>query len=392
MNEEGKTLYVNGKFYTGSDIFENGQMLVDGTGKIIDVSHEIKSSKDVHVVDLEGNIVVPGFVDVHMHGGNGYEVMAGTENDLEEISKFYASHGTTSFLASTAAASNEDLLLVLHSCSHSFEKGVSGAELLGIHLEGPYINEKAKGAMDLEQIRLPDLVEMRQFVHTSGNTIRLVTLAPEVEGGLELVDYLHDQGITVSMGHSDANYEEVLKAVEHGIRHTTHHFNGMRPLHHRDPGVAGSGLMLEELTLELIADGIHVHPAVVKFLFETKGTAKICVITDAVKNTGLPDGEYDGVHVKSGKIFLTEHPETLAGSSLTMMAGLHNVLQYTGLPLEKVLPSFTIVPAKKAKVENRKGSIESGKDADFLILDKDLHLLTTFVKGKKVYEKRWQYC
>ncbi|MBS4179009.1 N-acetylglucosamine-6-phosphate deacetylase [Lederbergia citrea] len=386
MNAEGKTLYVNGKFYTSFEMIENGQMLVDETGKIEDISHEqLEFSDDFKVIDLKGNIVVPGFVDVHMHGGNGYEVMAGTYKDIDEISKFHASHGTTSFLASTAAAANEDLIHVLKSCASSFEKGVSGAELLGVHLEGPFINKRMRGAMDVKQIRLPDLEEMKQFIRTSEDTIRLVTLAPEVEGGLELVEYLHDKGITVSIGHSDATYQEVLQAVQHGVRHTTHHFNGMRPLHHRDPGVAGAGLMMNELIVELIADGIHVHPAVVKFLFQTKGTANICAITDAVKSTGLRDGEYADVHVKDGKIFLSDNPETLAGSSLTMMTGLHNVLQYTGLPLEKVLPSFAIVPARKAKVDNRKGSIEKGKDADFLILDDDLNLLSTFVKGKKVH-------
>ncbi|MCR2821515.1 N-acetylglucosamine-6-phosphate deacetylase [Lederbergia panacisoli] len=392
MQAQGMTLYVNGKIYTGSDIYENGQMLVDEDGKIIDISHEQLNSTNINVIDLRGKIVVPGFVDVHIHGGNGYEVMGGTEKDLDETSKFHASHGTTSFLPSTAAASNDDLIRVLKNCAASFENGVSGAELLGVHLEGPYINEKARGAMDIEQIRLPDLTEMERFIKASENTIRLVTLAPEIEGGLELVEYLNEQGVTVSIGHSYASYEEMKKAVEHGVRHTTHHFNGMRGLHHRDPGVAGTGLMLEELTLELIADGIHVHPAVVKFMYQAKGADKICAITDAVKSTGLLDGEYDDVQVMNGKIFLKEHPDTLAGSSLTMINGLHNVLQYTGLPLEKVLPSFTIVPAKKANVVNRKGSIERGKDADFLILDEDFNLVSTFVKGKKVYEKRCQPC
>ncbi|MCJ8009925.1 N-acetylglucosamine-6-phosphate deacetylase [Lederbergia wuyishanensis] len=392
MHTEGKTLYVNGKIYTGLDIYENGQMLVADDGKIIDVSNEQIDSSDANVIDLKRQVVVPGFVDVHIHGGNGYEVMGGTEKDLDEVSKFHASFGTTSFLASTAAASNEDLVQVLQSCSASFKKGVSCAELLGVHLEGPFINEKARGAMDIQQIRLPDLTEMEQLIEVSGDTIRIVTLAPEVEGGLELVAYLHDRGITVSIGHSYASYEEMLESLEHGVRHTTHHFNGMRGLHHRDPGVAGTGLMLNELTLELIADGIHVHPAVVKFLFQTKGANKVCVITDAVKSTGLADGEYDDVQVKDGKIFLKEHPETLAGSSLTMMIGLRNVLRYAGLPLEKVLPSFTIVPAKKAKVANRKGSLERGKDADFLILNEDINLVSTFVKGKKVFEKRCQPC
>lgn len=382
------TLYKNAKIYTAFEVIENGQMLVDESGKIVDLSSSIHCGKDIATVDLAGKTITPGFIDVHIHGGKGYEVMAGTYEDLNQISRFHAEQGTTSFLSSTGAAPKETIIQALEASAVAVVKGVAGAEVLGIHLEGPFINEKRRGAMEVGDIRRPDLAEMDDYIEASKNQIKFVTLAPEVEGGLELVDYLHERGIMVSIGHSDATYIEVIEAIQHGVRHTTHHFNGMSPLHHREPGVAGSGLMLPELTLELIADGIHVHPQVIRFMYETKGAWNICVITDAVGSTGLPDGIYHNVKVEGGKIFLKDHPDTLAGSSLTMIKGLQNVLEFTSLPLEQVLPSFTMVPAQKAQADDRKGSLEIGKDADFLVLDDKLDILSTYVKGKAVFTKK----
>ncbi len=220
----------------------------------------------------------------------------------------------------------------------------------------------------------------------SENQIKLVTLAPEIENGLEAVKFFHEHGVTVSIGHSDAIFSEVETSLKEGVKHTTHHFNGMRPLHHRDPGVTGAGLLLNELTCEIIADGIHVHPEIVKFLFDTKGPWKICAITDSVFCAGLPDGKYDEVIVTNGQVYLSDG-SSLAGSTLTMIQALKNVISFTGYPLEKVIPSFTIVPARQIGMDKIKGSIEVGKDADFLIVDKQLSILSTYVKGKEVYKQ-----
>jgi len=214
----------------------------------------------------------------------------------------------------------------------------------------------------------------------------LVTLAPEVPGGKQAVEMLSGRGITVSVGHSDAAYEQVLAAVELGANHTTHHFNGMSPLHHREPGVAGAGLMIPQITTELIADGIHVHPAVVKLLFDVKGEQNVCMITDAVSCAGLPDGEYDDVIMSNGQIHLKDG-SSLAGSSLTMIQALKNVMKFTGYPLDKILPSLTMVPARQAGIADRKGSLEAGKDADFLVVDENLNIQSTIVGGIEVYSK-----
>jgi N-acetylglucosamine-6-phosphate deacetylase len=275
---------------------------------------------------------------------------------------------------------------MLRHARQALEDGqTGGADVIGVHLEGPFLNPLRKGAFEESWLHPPDQGEMDRYIEASGRTIRLITTAPELQGGEAFVRRLAEQGIRVSIGHSDATFEQTAEAVEWGVRHTTHHFNGMRPLHHRDPGVAGAGLMLPSLTTELIADGVHVHPAAVRFLFEVKGAWNVCVITDAVSQAGMPDGEYGDTVVTNGEIYLTG-TRTLAGSSSTMLRSLHRVLQYTGRSLENVLPSFTTVPAREAGADDRKGTLEAGKDADFLILDDKLELRQTFVRGMSVYK------
>jgi N-acetylglucosamine-6-phosphate deacetylase len=263
---------------------------------------------------------------------------------------------------------------------------LDGAELLGVHLEGPFLNAARAGAQNKSHLRAPDVDALRRYMEASGNGIRLATLAPELEGGTEATAMLAQAGVTVSIGHSDATYEQALEAVRRGASQTTHHFNGMSPLHHREPGVAGAGLLCPELTTELICDGIHVHPAVVKLLFDVKGAQNVCMITDAVGPAGLPDGDYGEITMKDGQIWLKDG-SSLAGSSLTMLQALKNAMRFTGYPLEKLLPSFTEVPARQIGVSDRKGSLDAGKDADFLIVDEPLTLHATYVRGREVYRR-----
>jgi N-acetylglucosamine-6-phosphate deacetylase len=384
------TWYVNGTFYTAKEVFANGRMLVNASGTIEYIGTDDSAraiAADEAVVDLQGGTVLPGMIDVHLHGGGGHYIMNPTYEDIDGVSRHYAAHGTTSFLATTAPVKdNRKLLSALENISSAMDQGVGGADILGVHLEGPFINPLRKGAMKVEDLRRVSLSEMQEYIDASGGTIRLVTMAPEIEDGYELARYLVERGITASIGHSDATYDEVAEAVRSGSTHTTHHFNGMRPLHHREPGVAGAGLMFPELTIELIADGIHVHPAVAKLMYDVKSEWNVCVITDAVQYAGLADGEYDDVTVKSGKIHLTG-TDTLAGSSLTMIQALRNVLAFTGYSLDKVIPSFCLVPARQAGAAERKGSLETGKDADFILVSDELALVSTYVRGKLVFSR-----
>jgi N-acetylglucosamine-6-phosphate deacetylase len=385
-----RLLLANGRIYAGDRFIDNGCLLVGGDGRIEAVGKPGEMSESEleagPVLDLQGKSVLPGFVDVHVHGGNGYQMMDGTYEGLEGMSRFHAAHGTTSFLATTDTASEQEILKALRCADEAVRKGLGGAELLGVHLEGPYLHPGRSGAQDKRHIRFATKEELQRQIEASGGRIRLVTLAPEIEGGLEAVDMLAGLGITVSIGHSDATYAQVQEAIRRGAAHTTHHFNGMSPFHHRDPGVAGSGLIFGELTTELIPDGIHVHPAVVKLLFDIKGAHHVCMVTDAVQQAGLPDGDYGSITLRDRQIWLKDG-SSLAGSSLTMIQGLRNVLSYTGYALEDVLPSFTEVPARQCGAADRKGRLEAGKDADFLIVDDNFTIRSTYVRGKEVYAR-----
>jgi len=383
--EDQLTAYINATVYTPQGVLQEGRMIISQAGTIVAVGdNALALPIGAEVVDLTGCTILPGFIDVHVHGGGGHQMMDGTYEGLDGMSRFHAAHGTTSFLATTGTDSQERLCLALSNATAGIKRGVSGAEVLGIHLEGPYIDYKRSGAQKREYIRLPHRDELALFLATAEEQIKLVTLAPEVEGGMDTVRWLTERGITVSIGHSNATYEEVCEAVALGASHTTHHFNGMSPFHHREPGVAGAGLMLPQLTTELIADGIHVHPAAAKFLYQTKGAENVCMITDAVRCAGMPDGVYGHVKVENGIVSLLDG-SSLAGSTLTTIQAFRNMLQFTGLPPEAILPSLTEVPARQIGVNVRKGSIAAGKDADFVVTDASWDIQLTFVKGKKVY-------
>lgn len=379
-----RLLLVNGRIYTGGRMIDNGCLLVGSEGRIEAVGGSELMSAAAPVLDLQGRMLLPGFIDVHVHGGNGFQVMDGTYEGLEGMSRFHAAHGTTSFLATTDSASEQEIMKALRSADEAASKGLDGAELLGVHLEGPFLHPSRSGAQDKRHIRPATREELQRHMEASGSRIRLVTLAPEIEGGFEAVDMLARLAITVSIGHSDATYAQVQEAIRRGAAHTTHHFNGMSHFHHREPGVTGSGLIFGELTTELIPDGIHVHPAVVKLLFDIKGAHNVCIITDAVQQAGLPDGDYGSTTMKDRQIWLKDG-SSLAGSSLTMIQGLRNLLSYTGYALEDVLPSFTEVPARQSGVADRKGKLEAGRDADFLIVDDELTIRSTYVRGREVY-------
>lgn len=387
MLENVKTLWTNGILYTPQKVIHHGRMLVNSEGGIEAIGgSELEAPPNTTVRDLNGYKILPGFIDVHVHGGNGFYFMDGSYEHLDGMSSFHAMHGTTSFLATTTTSSEEKIDQALQCAVDGMKQGMSGAELIGVHLEGPFINHKRRGAQDPKYIRLPNLTELERYIRLSDNHIRLVTLAPEVEGGMQAVQYLVNRGITVSVGHSDATFQQVAEAVQYGANHTTHHFNGMSPFQHREPGVAGAGLILPQITTELIADGIHVHPAVVKLLFDTKTVMNVCMVTDAVFCASLPDGEYDKVNVTKGQVYLKDG-STLAGSSLTTIQALINVIRFTGYPLEKIIPSLTQVPARQIGMDHRKGTLEAGKDADFLIVDDELNIQSTVVKGREVYRK-----
>jgi N-acetylglucosamine-6-phosphate deacetylase len=392
MNKNKSLLITNIAVYHEGGIFEQGFIKIKA-GKIIDIGPvtDNANQKADEIISLTPNFsLVPGFIDIHIHGVKGADTMDGTPSALSTMACSLPREGTTSFLATTITQSSDQIEAALSNAAtySSTIKEEPAAEMLGIHLEGPFISPERAGAQPLSFIQEPDLSLFEKWQQLSGGLIKLVTMAPERENGLELLRYLTDSGVIASIGHSDASYHEIQEAISKGLSHVTHLYNGMRGFHHREPGVAGAALAHHELKVEMIVDGIHIHPAIVKSTYRTKGASEIILITDAMRAKGLKDGTYDlggqKVQVSNQKALLSDG--TLAGSILTMNDAIKNMIQYTGCSLQEITVMASENPAKQIGVWNQKGSITVGKDADLTILDQDLNVIFTLCNGKIAYQ------
>lgn len=378
---------VNGRIITPFQEIEQGVILIAG-GRIaaLGPAQELIPPVGAKVIDAGGNIVAPGFIDVHIHGTSGYDVMEASREGLRAMAEALASQGTTGFLPTTMTASQVEILAVLQTIGQAAQETTQGAKILGAHLEGPYLNPKNAGAQPLEYIRSPSLEEFDGFL-AAYEGLTLLTLAPEQPGALELVSYAHKKGVTVSIGHSEATYETVLEAVKRGLTHATHTFCGMKPMHHRDPGPVGAVLSCDEIQAELIADNIHLHPAVVKILVRAKGVAGVVLVTDSSPLAGLPDGKYQirtqEIRVQEGVIRTAAG--RLAGSALSMDRAVKNVLEDADLSLAQAIQMATYNPARSISLEASKGSLTPGKDADLVVLDENLKVYLTIVSGRIVH-------
>ncbi len=379
----------NGKVITPLRVIEKGIVIYKGKS-ISAVGQEdyVKIPREAKVIDASGKIVAPGFVDIHIHGSKGRDTMDSSYEAINELATFIATHGTTAFLPTTISESHKNLLNAITAVKTAMRKRTDGAEILGLNMEGPYINPEKRGAQDPDFIRPPSLKEFSEIWTASNRTIKIMTLAPEVNGAKELIYELQRLRVVASVGHSNATYTEVDDAIKCGIRHVTHTFNEMREFHHREPGVVGAALVHDELTAELIADNIHVHPASMKLLIMAKEPDRVVLITDAIRAAGMPDGKYklgrQDVVVKNGVCRL-ESGE-IAGSTLTMDKAVRNMVKSVGLPLQTAIKMATINPAKVIGDDRKKGSLEPGKDADILIIDENVNVYMTIVKGKIAYK------
>lgn len=388
-----KTLVIkNVRIYAEAEFIECGYMVIkEGTINLIGhmTSYEEDNWEEVQVLEFPKEFqLIPGFIDIHIHGAHDADVMDANLEALEIMAKTLPAEGTTSFLATTMTQASEDIEKALSVIrDYLFKQEGGRAEILGIHLEGPFISSKRAGAQPLQAIKKPDIELFKKWQELSKNQIKLVTLAPEEDGGKELVQYLRSNSIVPSIGHSDAIYAEILVSIEAGLNHVTHLYNGMRGLHHRDPGVAGAALLHPELITEMIVDGIHIHPSIVKLTYQAKGADNIVLITDSMRAKGLKDGisSLGGqkVIVKDGKALLENG--ALAGSTLKMIDAIHNMMNYTGCSLEEAVKMASYNPAKQVGVLDRKGSITVGKDADLVVLDKLNNVVLTICQGQVVY-------
>lgn len=385
-------VFQNGMVHSENKMYPGG-VISFRDGKIQTVGQEMLDKVACQeVIKLPNSYhVIPGMIDVHIHGADGADTMDGTYQSMKRIANVLPKEGVTSFLATTMTQKQEKIEYALQNAAHYIqgEQPYGHAELLGVHLEGPFISEKRSGAQPIASIMKPNLNMFQRWQELALGSIKLVTIAPELEGSLEIIRYLSKHGVIASIGHSDATYEEVVKGIEAGASHITHLFNGMRGLHHREPGVVGAALLHDELSAELISDGIHVRPELVKLAFQQKGREKVLLITDAMRAKCLGEGVYDlggqKVTVQNGKAAL--HDGTLAGSVLKMMDAVRNTMKYTGCSIQDILYMTSVNPAKQLQIFNRKGSLSSGKDADLVVLDEKLEIVMTFCRGQLAYRR-----
>ena len=365
---------------TGWLLAERGQIHSIGFGK---VPHAEDGS--LQRLDAQGKCLLPGFIDLHVHGAMGHEVMDASATGLEEMARFYAAHGVTSFLATTWTASRDSIRKALELVEEVQGPVPGGATVLGVHLEGPYLHPDRCGAQDVRLIRRADKEEALEFLDSG--VIRLLALAPEFEENLWLIDECVKRGITVSAAHTTATYEQLQRAAAHGLTQVTHCFNAMQGLGHREPGTVGAAFTIPQISCELIADNIHVHPAVQKILVDVKSPSGVILITDAIRAAGLPEGEYRlderSVNIQNGAVRLADG--TLAGSILTMERALQNLCAATGRSLEELWVTSSLNAARAIGVSSRKGSLETGKDADLVLLDDTFQVDLTVAQGEIVF-------
>ena len=338
------------------------------------------------VIDAAGQHLLPGFVDIHVHGGDNADTMDAKPESIQQMARFYARHGVTSFLATTWTDNRENITAALENVASCLGPQPDGATLRGVHLEGPYLNPNKSGAQSTQHIRTADRAEANQWLDL--DVIRVVSLAPEYTENHWLIEECAKRGITVSAAHTNASYEDMTQAVSLGVSHCTHTFNAMSGLHHRRPGVVGAALSIPELTCEIIADNIHVHPAVQRLLWNAKHFQNVVLVTDAIRAAGMPDGDYPiderTVQVREGVAQLEDG--TLAGSTLTMDAALRNFLKAMGSSLDLVYEAATLTPARVAGIADVTGSIELGKDADLVLLNDKQCVQATIIHGVIVYK------
>ncbi len=385
-----RILIKNARIYTPNDVWDPGWMLVEeGLIRLMQPGEppEFPQGFIERSLDAQRLHLLPGLIDIHVHGAVGFEVLDASPEKLCEMARFYATHGVTSFLPTTWTASREDILKALTAIGQVLGPVENGAAILGAHLEGPYLNPVKCGAQDVNLIRPAERSEALEFLDSG--LVKLMTVAPEIPENRWLIDECVRRGITLAAGHTSVGYAELEALARRGIRQMTHTFNAMTSLNHREPGTVGAAMALNEIDCQLIADNIHVHPAVMKILVNAKGTRRVILVTDAIRGAGLPDGDYPidnrVVTIKDGAVRLPDG--TLAGSTLTMDKALVNIMAAAQLSLAEAWPMASLNAARSIGISNQKGSLEIGKDADLALLDDTGKVHLTVVAGRVAWSE-----
>ena len=372
------TVYVEGKGLKKCSVAFNSN--IEKIGKFV---------KGEEIVLPENAIVLPGFIDQHIHGAGGSDGMDGTLEDIATIAQTIAAEGTTSFLVTTMTQSQENITKALSAVKEYREHAhETGARVIGVHLEGPFIAAAHKGAQPLEYVKAPDIATFDVYNEASGNCIKILSLAPEIEGAEEFILHLRNKGVVASIGHTGAKFADIERAIKVGASNVTHTYNAQTALHHREIGTVGSAMLLDELNCELICDCIHVSVPAMRLLVKNKPLNKLTLITDAMRAKGIPDGisELGGqtVYVKNGEARLEDG--TLAGSVLRMNRAVQNMVEKVGVPFTQAVDYATINPAKTLGIDKEAGGIKVGKRADFTVINDKFDVLLTVRDGKIVYQ------
>lgn len=391
-------IYVDHRFVEGTVQITDGKLTLcqkgagtggTGAGKTgvsaaDPVQEQAAGHSEEEIIDARGLKIVPGFLDIHTHGAVGIDVNGATADDLEKIGKFFAKNGTTAWLASVLTDTVEQTEWCIRQYLAYRDSCREGAQLLGIHLEGPFLSPAYKGAMPEELLQKGNAELAARYQKLAEGGIRYMTVSPEVEGVIGMIPALKELGIAVAIGHSGADYDTAMRAIAQGAAASTHTGNAMRLLHQHEPAIWGAALE-SDIYCEMICDGRHLHPGTVRLYVKTKGTDRVVAVSDSIMAAGLPDGNYHlGVNeivVKDGDARLAT-ADVRAGSTLTSDVALKNLLAFTGRPLEEVLPILTENPARLIGVYDKKGSIADGKDADLVLLDADNQIVSVIVRGE----------
>ncbi len=375
-------LYSNINATKGTDILIRG-------GKIISVKASGEIPEPENFINAAGLIAVPGLIDIHIHGAGGSDSLDGTGNALANISRTLAQVGTTSFL-STMVVNPGGKNQHLKAATECTGKYLGGAELLGIYIEGPFINIEKRGGIVPESIAAPSAGILDEILNETGDALKIMCVAPEIPGNERIIRQLRDAGIIAAFGHSDAGYEETRKGFSMGINHVTHLFNAMRPLHHREPGPLAAIFEEPGINTELIVDSHHVHPSLVRMAWKLRNKSEIACITDGISGMGLPEGTYTyNKKQYTSKDGLARYLDgTLIGSTMSLLNIVRNFIDFTGAGFKEAIDTVTVNPARILGIGNRKGSIQNGKDADIVLIDPSFDVQYTIIAGNTVYRKK----
>ncbi len=381
-------LIKNAKIITPYQVLEKHSLIIEND-KIKDIIKDKAccESEFSDILDLNGKYLSPGFIDIHNHGNSGHDAMESTFEALDTMAGFHIKNGVIGFLATTMTASGEETeKAIKNAVNYMKRKNPLKSQVLGLYLEGPYFSREKKGAQPAQYIKDPDIAELEGFINTAENNIKVVSLAPELTGASNAISFLKSYNITVSAGHTNSSYEEADKAIQRGVSQATHLYNGMRSFSHREPGIIGAVLTDERVRCEMICDGIHIHPSAMKLAVKMKGVEGVILISDAMMAAGLEDGEYflggQKVFVKGGAARLADG--TLAGSTLTLDRAVYNMIHLAGIPLKDAVRMASLNPARAIGADDRKGSIEIGKDAHLIVFDDGIHISEVIMHGHTI--------